>query len=83
MGALPEPSQKGGKLPPATNCNQQRALGQSRCPPSAQGCLQLNVEEHDALELPRVGMAESSASGHENITLKPERSRPRPNVQGA
>jgi len=33
----------------------------------AQGCLQLDVKEHHALQLPRIGMAESPASEHEGV----------------
>jgi hypothetical protein len=37
------------------------------CTYGAQGCLQLDVKEHNALQLPRTGMAESPASEHEGI----------------
>ena len=33
----------------------------------AQGCLQLDVKEHHALQLPRIGMAEPPASQHEGV----------------
>lgn len=33
----------------------------------AQGCLQLDVKEHHALQLPRIGMAEPPASEHEGV----------------
>lgn len=34
----------------------------------AKACLQLDVEEHHALQLPRIGMAESPASGYEQVS---------------